>query len=223
MSISLSLGVASPHTPNVTSTDDSDQALLGRIASGELEALDEVYNRYGTISYSIAYRITYDASLAEDIVQEAFLGAWRHAANYREDRASVKTWLLSIVHHKAIDAVRRRRPTSQLAELDEFLPAHLVVPDVWAEVSAGLDAATVHLALAVLPSVEREVIELAYFGGLTQREIAAQTGTPLGTIKTRVRRGLRRLRCALEQASPATQFEDSSLVEPRPSSGGHHA
>src|SRR5213593_4793198 len=99
-------------------TDDADRAALGRIAHGELDALNELYERYKTMAYSIALRITNDASLAEDVVQDAFLGAWRNAARYDKGRGSVKTWLLSIVHHRAIDAIRRRRPTTELPDID---------------------------------------------------------------------------------------------------------
>ena len=90
--------------------------MLVRLADGELDALEDLYDRYKTMAYSIAYRITNDATLAEDVVQDAFLGAWRNAARYVEGRGSVKTWLLSIVHHRAIDAVRRRRPTTELPD-----------------------------------------------------------------------------------------------------------
>jgi RNA polymerase sigma factor (sigma-70 family) len=97
--------------------------VLARVADGDLEALEELYDRYKTMAYSIAYRITNDVTLAEDVVQDAFLGAWRNAARYIEGRGSVKTWLLSIVHHRAIDAIRRRRPTTQLPEREEVPPA----------------------------------------------------------------------------------------------------
>ncbi|MFL5771028.1 MAG: RNA polymerase sigma factor, partial [Chloroflexota bacterium] len=89
-----------------SSTDDADRAVLARVSDGELDALQDLYDRYRTMAYSIALRITADASLAEDVVQDAFLGAWRNAARYVEGRASVRTWLLSIVHHRAIDAIR---------------------------------------------------------------------------------------------------------------------
>ena len=180
-----------------TPVDEADRAVLGRIANGELDALEELYDRYKTMAYSIAYRITNDVTLAEDVVQDAFLGAWRNAARYLEGRGSVKTWLLAIVHHRAIDAIRRRRPTTQLPEREEVPPSSLTLPDVWAEVSAGLDAEAVRAALALLSDVQREAIELAYFGGLTQQEIAARTGTPLGTIKSRMRLGLLSMRRSL--------------------------
>jgi RNA polymerase sigma-70 factor, ECF subfamily len=184
-----------------TRTDDADQAALGRLATGDLDALDELYDRYKTMAYSIAYRITNDATLAEDVVQEAFLGAWRNADRYVTGRGSVKTWLLAIVHHRAIDAVRRRRPTSELPEREDVPPSQLQVPDVWGEVAANLDASAVRTALDALSDVQREAIELAYFGGLTQVEIAERTDTPLGTVKSRMRLGLLAMRRVLEEGS----------------------
>ncbi|HEX5149684.1 MAG TPA: sigma-70 family RNA polymerase sigma factor, partial [Candidatus Limnocylindrales bacterium] len=103
-----------------------------------------------------------------------------------------------IVHHRAIDAIRRRRPTTELPDIDAGLPDALTLPDVWAEVSASLDSATVRAALAALSDVQREALELAYFGGLTQQEIAERTGTPLGTVKSRMRLGLLAMRRSLE-------------------------
>src|SRR5690349_10576840 len=177
--------------------DDADRAVLGRVAAGQLDALEELYDRYRTMAYSIAFRITADASLAEDVVQDAFLGAWRNAARYAEARGSVKTWLLSIVHHRAVDAVRRRRPTTELPEAEAPPPPALTLPDIWSEVAGNLDRAEIAAALARLSDVQREAIELAYFGGLTQVEIADRTGAPLGTVKSRVRLGLLALRAAL--------------------------
>lgn len=194
--------------------DDADRAVLGRIAEGELGALDDLYERYKTMAYSIAYRITNDATLAEDVVQDAFLGAWRNAARYIEGRGSVKTWLLSIVHHRAIDAVRRRRPTSELPEHEEVPPTELRLPDVWSEVSSRLDADTVRDAMAILSDVQREAIELAYFGGLTQVEVAERTATPLGTVKSRMRLGLLAMRRVLLEA------EGGAVSGAAPGTGG---
>jgi RNA polymerase sigma factor (sigma-70 family) len=186
----LSGRVASP-------TDDADRAVLARVSNGELDALQDLYDRYRTMAYSIALRITADASLAEDVVQDAFLGAWRNAARYVEGRGSVKTWLLSIVHHRAVDAVRRRRPTTELPEAEAPPPPTLTLPDIWGEVAGNLDREEIAAALATLSDVQREAIELAYYGGLTQVEIADRTGAPLGTVKSRIRLGLLAMRAAL--------------------------
>jgi len=169
-----------------------DEELLAGLAAGRLEALDVLYERYKTMAYGIARRITGDDSLAEDVVQEAFLGAWRNADRYVAGRGSVKTWLLAIVHHRAIDAVRRRKPASELPEEAEGMrtPEPLTLPDVWGEVSGRLDAGAVQTALTALPALQREALELAYFGGLSQTEIAERTGVPLGTVKSRVRLAL---------------------------------
>ena len=182
--------------------DDADRAVLERVASGQLDALEELYDRYRTMAYSIALRITADASTAEDVVQDAFLGAWRNAGRYVEGRGSVKTWLLSIVHHRAVDALRRRRPTTGLPDAESVPPAALTLPDVWPEVAAGLDRAAVRSALLVLSDVQREALELAYFGGLTQQEIAVRTDAPLGTVKSRMRLGLLTMRRALVAEVP---------------------
>ncbi len=193
-------------SPSPVAPEDADRAVLARVSAGQLNALDELYERYRTMAYSIAYRITGDATLAEDVVQEAFLGAWRNAGRYIEGRGSVKTWLLSIVHHRAVDAVRRRRPTTELPEHESAPPASLTIPDIWPEVAGNLDRDAVHAALAGITPVQREAIELAYFSGLTQQEIAERTGTPLGTVKSRVRLGLLSLRRALtgEDGTPDT-------------------
>jgi RNA polymerase sigma-70 factor (ECF subfamily) len=182
----------------------TDEELLAGLAAGHLEALDTLYDRYRALAYGLARRITNDDVLAEDVVQEAFLGAWRGAGRYAAGRGSVRTWLLSIVHHRAIDAVRRRRPVSDLpAEVEgERVPETLTLPDAWGEVSARIDREVVAGALASLPENQRETIELAYFGGLTQQEIAERTGVPLGTVKGRVRLGLASMRRLLEGREP---------------------
>jgi RNA polymerase sigma factor (sigma-70 family) len=178
-------------------TDDADRAVLALVTAGQLDALQDLYDRYRIMAYSIALRITSDPSLAEDVVQDAFLGVWRNASRYVEGRGSVKTWLLSIVHHRAVDAVRRRRPTTEMPEREDVPPPALTLPDVWPEVAANLDREQIAAAMASLSDVQREAIELAYWGGLTQPEIAERTGAPLGTVKSRVRLGLLALRRAL--------------------------
>jgi RNA polymerase sigma-70 factor, ECF subfamily len=181
----------------VSDVDRTDQETMDRLTSGDLGALDRLYEQYGAMSFSIAYRITGDRASAEDVVQEAFLGAWRNAARYADARGTVRTWLLSIVHHRAIDAIRRRRATTELPETEANIPQPLVAPDTWTEISASLDRESVQAALATLSDVQREAIELAYFGGLTQAEIAERTGAPIGTVKGRMRLGLDSLRAAM--------------------------
>ncbi|MGI8928381.1 MAG: sigma-70 family RNA polymerase sigma factor [Candidatus Limnocylindrales bacterium] len=179
--------------------DTSDQALLERLATrADTEALSQLYDRYQALMYGLAMRITNDAQLAQDAVQEAFVGVWRNAGRYSAGRASVRTWILSITHHRAIDLIRRRRATVPLPEAGETVAAALTVPDVWPEVSRSIDSDTVRDAMAQLPEAQRQAIELAYFHGLTQVEIAERTQSPLGTIKSRVRLGLLTLRRHLE-------------------------
>jgi len=177
--------------------DRTDRAWMDRLAGGDLGALDLLYEQYGAMAFSIAYRITGDRSAAEDVVQDAFLGAWRNAGRYAGARGSVRTWLLSIVHHRAIDAIRRRRPTVELPDSETILPDTLTLPDAWGDVELRLDREAVQVALTRISDVQREAIELAYFGGLTQTEIAERTGVPLGTVKGRLRLGLRGMRAAL--------------------------
>jgi RNA polymerase sigma-70 factor (ECF subfamily) len=177
--------------------DDADRAVLALVADGQLDSLQDLYDRYKTMAYSIALRITSDAALAEDVVQDAFLGVWRNAGRYVAGRGSVKTWVLAIVHHRAVDAVRRRRPTTELPEREDVPPPALQLPDIWQDVAAGLDRDEIAAAMATLSDVQREAIEMAYWGGLTQQEISERTGTPLGTVKSRVRLGLLALRRAL--------------------------
>ena len=193
--------------------EDLDRAVLVRVTAGELHALEELYDRYRTMAYSIALRITGDAGAAEDVVQDAFLGVWRHADRYAEGRGSVKTWLLSIVHHRSVDAVRRRRPTTELPEPEASPPRQLILPDVWTEVAGRIDAETVRVALSALSDVQREALELAYFGGLTQTEIAERTRTPLGTVKSRMRLGLLAMRRGLvgEPGEAGGSWTDAGL------------
>jgi len=186
---------------SVATTVVSDAELVGRLAAGPDDvALSELYDRYQGVMYGLAMRITNDAGLAQDAVQDAFVGIWRNAARYAEGRASVRTWILSIAHHRAIDIARRRRPTTALPEFDDATkePA-LTAPDIWPEVARAADARAVREAMNSLPQAQREAIEWAYFGGLTQTEIAEKAAVPLGTVKSRVRLGLGALRRALEE------------------------
>ena len=176
---------------------------MERLAAGDADALDGLFERYGAMAYSVALRITGDPAVAEDVVQDAFLGAWRNADRFVGSRGLARTWLLSIVHHRAIDAIRRRRPATELPDPEASTPDSLTMPDVWGEVARGLDRTAIRAALGTISAVQREAIELAFFTGLTQVEIASRTGTPLGTVKSRMRLGLLGLRRALTDSGAA--------------------
>ena len=169
----------------------SDEALVALVARSEESALAELYDRIGGAAYGLAYRILRDEALAEDAVQEAFLGLWRSAGSFVPERAKASTWLLTLVHRRAVDLVRReqRRRAEPLEGVPE--PA-----DPAAEEAAWLrlERERVQGALAQLPDQQREAIELAYYGGYTQSELADRLGQPLGTIKSRMFSGLARLR-----------------------------
>lgn len=172
-----------------------DDALLARFVGGDERALGELYDRYGTAVHSLAARILQDEDEAGDVVEETFWQAWRQRSAYDASRGAVSTWLLTIGRSRALDRVRRRARRRE-EPLDVREPAD-------SPRNPALDAELADLGervraqLAELPPEQREAIELAYFGGLTQTEIAARTGQPLGTVKTRVRLGLQKLRAGL--------------------------
>jgi RNA polymerase sigma-70 factor, ECF subfamily len=175
----------------------SDEALLEAVAGDDEAALGELYDRFGRIAYGLALRIIRDASLAEDAVQEAFLQVWRGAGSYRPERAKASTWLLTFVHRRAVDLVRReeRRRVDPVEALAD--PAG---PGADEEAARGSRRQVVRTALQALPAEQRQAIELAYYGGLTQSELADRLGQPLGTIKSRMFTGLQRLRALLDEA-----------------------
>jgi RNA polymerase sigma-70 factor, ECF subfamily len=175
----------------------SDEALLEAVARSDEEALGELYDRFGRVAYGLALKILRDPALAEDAVQEAFLQVWRGAGAYRAERGKASTWLLTFVHRRAVDLVRRE-------EKRRAVPAE-PIPDPPAPGADEAMAATsrreiVQDALRRLPLEQREPIELAYFGGLTQSELAERLDQPLGTIKSRMFTGLQRLRALLVEA-----------------------
>ena len=175
----------------------SDEALVALVARGDEPALAELYDRVGRVAYGLAYRVLRDERHAEDAVQEAFLAVWRTAASFRAERAKASTWILTLVHRRAVDLVRReeRRRTEPMA--DE--------PGLRGDGEATDEAAWIRFerervlsALKQLPDTQREAIELAYYGGFSQSELAERLGVPLGTIKSRMFAGLARLRELLD-------------------------
>ena len=180
----------------------SDEALINAIAGGAVWAMEPLYQRYNRILYSLAFRTVADHQVAEDLLQDAFLSVWRRATSYSPQSGAVRSWLVSIVHHRTIDylrAVRRRsilkEATWEEVEQDE----RTAFPDVWDEAWRSVQSAQVRAALMNIPIEQRMVIELAYFQGWTHSEIAEGCKIPLGTVKARMRLGLMHLKGILQQ------------------------
>jgi RNA polymerase sigma-70 factor (ECF subfamily) len=191
----MSTGIA-----DLRNLDDED--VLARVQGRDDDALAELYDRYGRLAFGLAFRILGERGAAEDAVQEAYLAVWRRAGSYRPDRGSVRGWLMSIVHNASIDRRRGRfkREQTDVALDDLAFKLETDAEDTFAAVADGIVAEQVRRAMAGLPDEQRQAIELAYFGGLTQQEIAIRTGTPLGTVKSRLRLGLDKLRGQLHDA-----------------------
>jgi RNA polymerase sigma-70 factor, ECF subfamily len=179
----------------------SDVELAKALASGDLNALDTLYTRYGALAYSVAVRVLSDPALAEDSVQESFLKLWRSAARFDASRGSLRGWLLTLVRNGAIDQLRGRGAETK-REIDltdaEALQAPATASDPWRDVSLAMEKDAVREALARLPVGQKEAIELAYYGGYTLREIAEIANVPLSTIKGRMRLALDKLHSYLE-------------------------
>jgi RNA polymerase sigma-70 factor, ECF subfamily len=176
----------------------SDQELLAAISRGDQAALGQLYDRYAAMALGVAFRIVRDRGVAEEVVQDAFVAVWRRSASYEPDRAEARTWLLSIVHHRAVDRTRGLAAAGRRTGLD--LDQAATTPDqsdVWRQTWSRLQRVEIVAALDGLPSEQREAIELAFFGGLTHIEVADRIGQPLGTVKGRIRLGLNRLRSLL--------------------------
>jgi RNA polymerase sigma-70 factor (ECF subfamily) len=184
----------------------SDEVLAARVAQGDRRAFETLYNRYASIILGVALRITDERSTAEDVLQETFWRAWQNASSYQPERGSFTSWLFRIAHNLAIDAYRRRsvRPQAIFAEVADADPILDRIPDpdinVPEQAQSNVMAGQAREAIKSLPREQRQVIEMAYFYGMTRQEIAEAMGEPLGTIHTRARLGLQKLREALERA-----------------------
>jgi RNA polymerase sigma-70 factor (ECF subfamily) len=171
---------------------------MQRMRRGQAAAFEVIYERHSQAAFSLAYRMAGSRGVAEDVVQEAFLSIWRSGARYEASRGSVRTWLLGIVHHRAIDALRRSFVHERRRASDEGLDERLETSErTDVEAARNEEAMTVRAALEHLPSEQSQVIELAYFGGFTHTEIATMLETPVGTVKGRMRLGLEKMRMAL--------------------------
>ena len=175
----------------------SDEALVALAARGEESALAELYDRFGRVAYGVALRVVRDTELAEDAVQEAFLTVWRSAGRFVPERAKASTWILTLVHRRAVDLVRReeRRRAEPLPDEAASALSESAESSVW----LNLERERVQRALRALPDQQREALELAYYGGFTQSELADRLGQPLGTVKSRMFTGLGRLRELLDE------------------------
>jgi RNA polymerase sigma-70 factor, ECF subfamily len=169
--------------------DDAES--LMRIGRRDENAMEEIFRRYSGPVYSVALRVLHDTGQAEDVLQEVFLQLWRNPTAFDQDRGSLGAWLMVIARNRAIDLLRRRKPSDSVD--DVVLASSINVAD---EAERNVIMEKVHRALAELPSEQRKSLELAYFEGLSHTEIASRTGDPLGTVKTRIRQALITLRKA---------------------------
>jgi RNA polymerase sigma-70 factor (ECF subfamily) len=179
----------------------SDEALVAQIARGDEAALGVFYDRFGRVVYGLALRVVRNVQLAEEATQEAFLAVWRTADEYRASRGSARAWLLTIAHRRAVDRVRHEQRRVVANEpLDETNQGQIseIIPSAEDEAWVVFERERLVRALAQIPDAERELIELAYFDGYTQSQLAERLGLPLGTVKRRTFTGLRRLRGLLE-------------------------
>ena len=182
--------------------DTDDRHLIHLTSEGNKEALEELYNRYCTSVFSLARFMLRNEALAEEATQDIFVNIWLKAASYRPDRGGPKAWIMSVAHHKVIDVIRSRRRGINMTDPKDYETLDLIPSGRMGtaeEAELNLEGERVRKALRVLPEAQREVIMLAYFGGLSQSEISNKLSQPLGTVKTRIRLAMQKLRVELEQ------------------------
>jgi RNA polymerase sigma-70 factor (ECF subfamily) len=182
----------------------ADEDVMQLVRRGDARAFEVIYERHSAAAFSLAYRMMGTRSAAEDVTQDAFLSLWRSGARYDAARGSVRTWVLGIVHHRAIDALRRATVHDRRRTGDEGIEERFEAPErTDVEAARREEAGTVRGALNALPADQSQVIELAYFGGFTHTEIAEMLEAPVGTIKGRMRLGLRKMRAQLGEGQVA--------------------
>jgi RNA polymerase sigma factor (sigma-70 family) len=182
-----------------------DEDLLLRVAGGDEHAFRELFARYASVAHALAFRLVRHAHVAEEIVQEAFLAVWRSPDRYDGTRGSVRAWLMGTVHHRAVDAVRREQAQRRHAERAAALGSPFTddpMDAVLAAIDLPGERRLIRNALAELPAEQRDVIQQMYFDGMSQSQIAARTGVPLGTVKSRTLLAMRRLRSTIGEGAP---------------------
>jgi RNA polymerase sigma-70 factor (ECF subfamily) len=195
-------GPRHPRTAELGSLADED--LMALVHDGEPRAFDVIFDRHSGAAFSLAYRMCGRRVMAEDVVQEAFLSLWRSGARYDRGRGSVRSWVLSVVHNRAVDAFRREVSRDRKNISDEGLAERVEAPErTELEVEQRDDAHAVRGALQALPPDQRQVIELAYFGGFSHSQISEMLGLPSGTVKGRMRLGLSKLQLSLSDFASA--------------------
>jgi RNA polymerase sigma-70 factor, ECF subfamily len=183
----------------------ADEEVMQLVRRGDPKAFEIVYERHSSAAYSLAYRMMGSRAGAEDVLQDAFLSAWRSGERYDPSRGSVRTWVLGIVHHRAIDALRRATVHDRRRAGDEGIEERFEARErTDVEAARREEAVTVRAAMDSLPADQCQVIELAYFGGFTHTEIAEILGAPVGTVKGRMRLGLKKMRERLAHGEVAT-------------------
>lgn len=199
--LDVTLVEPAPEAPVAADLEEArDRDLLRRIGSADEEAFRELFRRYSPNALALARRVVRQPFIAEEIVQEAFLAAWQNAEGYREGRGSVRSWLMTMVHHRAVDAVRReesQRRRAEDAQASDVLAVDDPADAVVAQLGLPEERRAVRAALEDLPAEQRQVIELMYFDGLSQSKVSERLRLPLGTVKSRTLLGMRRLRSAL--------------------------
>lgn len=181
-----------------------DRQLIQCVAVGDKEALEELYSRYSSSVYSLARFMLRQEALAEEASQDIFLNIWLKASSYNPERGEPRAWIMSVAHHKVVDIIRSRRRNINMTDPKDYETLDLLPSGQMStadEAELNLERERIRRALTILPEAQREVIDLAYFHGLSQSEIAERLGQPLGTVKTRVRLAMQKLRAELEEDS----------------------
>ena len=176
----------------------SDGEILELITARDPEGIAQLYDRYGRLAFTLAFRVLNDQGAAEDVVQEALVSVWRRGSTYRADRGSLRTWVCSIVHHRALDRLRGRSGKARQEVSIDASVHDTPFEDTWDQVTQSLERDQIGRALAALPFEQRQAIELAYLDGYSQSEISERLKIPLGTVKGRTRTALKKLRTSLE-------------------------